>query len=611
MEVLPPSIRSAYEKFASEYGDRITDSLGWGKDEGAFRFRFKVCISGTNLEKFPEQVELQVVIPQTFPFDAPEFYPLSQEVRGFPHQDAETGKLCLASDTQTSLQDKEFADYAREAEEWLLAASSGNLVRCGDPYELPDFSRRKLAKRLIRFPAVYCCESSGTFPVWKDLVGTWGKVVLRPLAGLPGISPVRFNASKDITIATTPLEGSRFESKAIVYNGTWLLLSSLCHVRHRPAQSIDEMVDLCHRDGIDFYTVLQFALKQTRKSVAPCLILAGMPIPRRFGEVPDRIHWQPMYFDGVSKLLCQTQNRRSRSVNPDSIYCTEVRSGQFQATSPIPWGRTENISDENQYARGSLQSELCNMQIAICGCGAIGSIAAELLARAGCRRLSLYDSESFELGNQCRHTLDGGHIDTPKAIALARRLQSCNPQSSINGFRVRFPLKPGEELENSDHVKILMNSDLVLDCGMTDSGFQWMNETLRRRRIPFATLFVNVRATMMTLALSGQRASCRDVLVRLNRKVDAGELPFDRVAYDPELTNDLKVLPELGCWHATFPARNNHIWMLTSAALEVVEGIVGELHGRDQGFACVLRRNEYRHGAGPTSFVETAWEGLL
>lgn len=75
------------------------------------------------------------------------------------------------------------------------------------------------------------------------------------------------------------------------------------------------------------------------------------------------------------------------------------------------------------------QSKLDQAHVAIIGCGALGSAAAEALARAGVGRLTIIDRDYVELHNLQRQSLfdeTDVALRTPKAVAAADRLRRIN-----------------------------------------------------------------------------------------------------------------------------------------------------------------------------------------
>lgn len=80
------------------------------------------------------------------------------------------------------------------------------------------------------------------------------------------------------------------------------------------------------------------------------------------------------------------------------------------------------------------QARLAAARVAIVGCGALGTVAVELLARAGVGHLTLIDRDLVELTNLQRQTLfdeSDARETTPKAAAAAGRLRRINSTIAI------------------------------------------------------------------------------------------------------------------------------------------------------------------------------------
>lgn len=74
-----------------------------------------------------------------------------------------------------------------------------------------------------------------------------------------------------------------------------------------------------------------------------------------------------------------------------------------------------------------LQPEKVKERIHLIGCGSVGSTLAELLARAGFTKITLYDFDNVEAHNIANQMFVHSDINTPKVEAVARRLIAINP----------------------------------------------------------------------------------------------------------------------------------------------------------------------------------------
>lgn len=122
----------------------------------------------------------------------------------------------------------------------------------------------------------------------------------------------------------------------------------------------------------------------------------------------------------------------------DSRYSRQVRF--------LPWGEEG-------------QARLAASRVAIVGCGALGTVQAEILARAGVGTLRIIDRDIVELSNLQRQFLFSeadAREGTPKAVAAARRLAQINSEVSLD------PLVA--DLSPANASELLENIDLILDA---------------------------------------------------------------------------------------------------------------------------------------------------
>ncbi len=83
------------------------------------------------------------------------------------------------------------------------------------------------------------------------------------------------------------------------------------------------------------------------------------------------------------------------------------------------------------------QERIRSAAVAIVGCGALGSLQAEALVRAGVGRVRVIDRDYVDFSNLQRQWLyseDDARDETPKAIAAAKRLRSLNSEVEIEPF---------------------------------------------------------------------------------------------------------------------------------------------------------------------------------
>jgi molybdopterin/thiamine biosynthesis adenylyltransferase len=121
---------------------------------------------------------------------------------------------------------------------------------------------------------------------------------------------------------------------------------------------------------------------------------------------------------------------------------------------------------ESRYSRQSRfapvgdagQERIRRSTVAVVGCGALGTVAAELLTRAGVGRLRIIDRDFVELSNLQRQFLfeeSDAAEGLPKAVAAVRRLARLNSEVHLESVVADLVPANAEEL--------LEEMDLVLD----------------------------------------------------------------------------------------------------------------------------------------------------
>jgi molybdopterin/thiamine biosynthesis adenylyltransferase len=105
------------------------------------------------------------------------------------------------------------------------------------------------------------------------------------------------------------------------------------------------------------------------------------------------------------------------------------------------------------------QEQLLKSSAVIVGCGALGTVAANLLVRSGTARVRIIDRDFVEMSNLQRQTLfeeSDAREALPKAVAAERRLQAINSDAVIEGIVA--------DLTSANAVDLLSGFDLILDA---------------------------------------------------------------------------------------------------------------------------------------------------
>ncbi len=104
------------------------------------------------------------------------------------------------------------------------------------------------------------------------------------------------------------------------------------------------------------------------------------------------------------------------------------------------------------------QRRLLNSRVTLCGCGALGTVLANALVRAGVGHLRLVDRDFIETSNLQRQVLFDEHDvaeNLPKAEAAARKLAAIN--SSVHVEPVVT------DIDRTNILELVQDADLILD----------------------------------------------------------------------------------------------------------------------------------------------------
>jgi len=166
------------------------------------------------------------------------------------------------------------------------------------------------------------------------------------------------------------------------------------------------------------------------------------------------------------------------------------------------------MAGESRYARqidlpeigAAGQRRLAGARVLVAGCGALGTNAAELLARAGIGHLRLVDFDRLERSNLQRQSLvREADIGTSKATATAEALRAVNSEIRVESEDVR--VTPGTV------ERLIEGMDLVLDGFDNLPARYLLNDACVKHGIPW--VFTAVAGTFgMTMPILPGKGPC-------------------------------------------------------------------------------------------------------
>ncbi len=122
------------------------------------------------------------------------------------------------------------------------------------------------------------------------------------------------------------------------------------------------------------------------------------------------------------------------------------------------------------------QKALNKATVTVVGCGGLGSIAAEYLARAG-TNLRLIDRDIVEFSNLQRQIYSEADVGRPKALQLRERLEFVNSDIKIEAIN--------DDLNQGNIDKYLSGSSIILDCTDNMLSRFLVNDWCLKNRVSF------------------------------------------------------------------------------------------------------------------------------
>ncbi|MDO9045670.1 MAG: ThiF family adenylyltransferase [Methanobacteriaceae archaeon] len=154
-----------------------------------------------------------------------------------------------------------------------------------------------------------------------------------------------------------------------------------------------------------------------------------------------------------------------------------------------------NIGEEGQ-------KKLLNSKVVIVGCGALGTVAANNLARAGVGHITIIDRDFVELSNLQRQMLfEEEDVGEPKALAAAKRLNAINSEIEIEPIVA--------DLNHTNVQEILKDASVVLDATDNIQTRMLVNDVCVQYEIPWIyTGAIGTSGMIMNLLPDGPCLRC-------------------------------------------------------------------------------------------------------
>lgn len=438
--------------------------------------------------------------------------------------------------------------YVQALLDWLDAAATGTLTAAGQPFELPHFPPEGTHE-------VTFSETTESFESWSARAETRGTALTR--------------APWETHRAHVVIE-FRDEEDEILWETKWGdFIDAADHERTRVAwirvprppvldpwqapRTWGELRDALAKQGVDLHEQIKSLLPKLRDADRHLLLL-GFPIPEKQGGPPSRIHWQGLRLPPLrpSKGL-KRGYRANTEAEHDLIHI-------IRSDTKIDWLKSTNWADDQLLTRGRLSSGMSRARVGLLGAGAVGSLLAEPMLRAGLRRIVVVDDENLQTGNLARHTLNAYAVGSKKAAHLVGRSRAISPHVSAHAIPKKI-----QELDEDDEQQ-LQDCDIIIDAtGARDTPTLIERAAWAKAKL---VVVVSVAPDADRFHIHAARAFSASQFI-----IEVGPLLIEDLARTPPSTFPRE---GLGCWHPVFPAAHPDIQTHCGIAARLIDEILAK-----------------------------------
>ncbi|UJS16660.1 MAG: ThiF family adenylyltransferase [Candidatus Jettenia sp.] len=516
-----------------------------------------------------------VLIHEAYPLGTIEIYP--SKIGGikatFPHQQRNeegkedvpwrTGKICTDSPIRNlnflwqntdpiGDADTRLRVHIERALAWLYAAVRNNLVKDGDPFELPQYPRLTLPLKVVHD------EGPEFYATWLSNNSRIGEVIFNIFFDGKTLIAIEFKDLKGNFIRRASFllgVNTEHERKGKKVGIWWRWDSPIVLDPWEVPATWKELRQIGKKLGVNVDNGLEIIARRIREKQEQILLI-GYPIPLRKGDVNCEIHWYSILIPQLKKFAKPRNGFR----NNEKGWWYHDRTTVFSDNEKINYILTHNWHSDRLQARGRMVQTLREMRILIIGVGALGSAIAEFLVRGGTKNIMIMDNDELMAGNLVRHILTFRDLDVNKAKALREHLVVVNPSVNIVADDRQFP-NTKKEVE-----ELLEGINLVIDCTASDEVL----ESLSLGWWPIPKIFVS-----LSLGFKGRR-----LFIFINDEHSFSAMEFKKRLH-PWIHKEATVMYEQGetlegpgCWSPLFPARYDDIMLASASAIKVIEEVI-------------------------------------
>lgn len=470
------------------------------------------------------------------------------------------GALCLEVNTISTFQsepysvDERLLYHVKRAINWLELAAKGQLVADNEPFELPEFTLSNVLEMQFAFS-----EDIVTFMQWESTDCRYGIAELDVYKSKPFVYYVKQFKSLNGNIEHYTQWGKHLSKTNISppINAPWILLKQPPVINEWQApETLGDLIDACNKQHIDVMNVLKNVVSTIRDGKRHLLLL-GFPVPKTFGGEPEIVFWKALYLPVVSYGKKTAKGFRTNQQG----WWLRDKSEVLTRKTKLDWIISENWNQQEISQRGKMNDFLLRKKMLLVGAGCVGASVAEILVRSGVYNLKVVDSDIFEVGNLSRHVLNVGNIGELKELSLCSYLNSINPHANVEV--INDTLTIDEEFKTNI---ALDKYDIIIDCTGENSVLDVFQKADFRKSHIIASISVGLGAKHLYMTIMSGTTFYFNSFYKLIS-------PY--IQSERDLFDDYN-LPRngIGCWHPTFPARSDDVWLAAATAVKAIENYI-------------------------------------
>jgi integrative and conjugative element protein (TIGR02256 family) len=519
-----------------------------------------VSMACDHIEHAPKKAGLRLMarerfkisIPSGFPFEAPHAWSMHKRFAGHPH--VQWGdSLCLyqASATEWHANDGMFG-FIDRLNMFLQFGAAGELNPVGAPLHPPAaFARDGVT------PAVVVKENTPaiTTTLWGGYA--WLKYRYPHLCELIGWSETR-PADTELFLAPS------------------FLLSE--PMPYEYPSKVSDLMKMLESRGVDrnqFIVKCLLAVDRNPKD-KPLLIVVGTPMRGISGDTNLKQHlviWKIHVDSPAFKALAlgnlvfsDDEERADIGVRAINIFEDWATTSEDATVTwiPVHEERPEIVEKRDT---GTNSEWFRGKTISLWGCGALGSVIAEIAVRGGVKKLILRDSGRVKPGILSRQLFEHEQIQSLKVVALEQRLSRINPEVEIvaeNSDLLVSPLGTAAWHDNADLIIDTTGSNPVLQ------KLELVRHTKTEGTPPIISLAVGHKADkgIACVAPATYSGGPKDVLRKTKIKCSTDSvLEHFADEFFPAAPRGVLFQPEPGCSEPTFVGSAADVMSLASSLL--------------------------------------------